>query len=128
MKRTFILAHREARNRAIVAIKEAPDGVAVTLSEPRRTSAENSLLHALIGDISEEHKWAGEYRDAETWKRLMVAAWCRVRGEPVQLLPAIDGEGFDMIPARTSALSKAECADLITFIQTFTSKHSRGKA
>ena len=91
----------------------------VTFSEPTRTLSENALLHALLGEVAATREWAGKKRDAEVWKRLLVAAWCRTRGEPVELLPAIDGHGVDILPARTSKLSKAECADLISYIQAW---------
>lgn len=74
------------------------------------------MLHALIGEIAQTEQWAGKHRDAEVWKRLLVASWCRARGEPIEILPALDGVGVDILPARTSRLSKAECADLIEFV------------
>ena len=119
MKQTFILAHDVARQRAAQAVQAAPDGFVVTINEPTRTLSENALLHALLGEVAASREWAGKKRDAEVWKRLLVAAWCRTRGEPVELLPAIDGHGVDILPARTSKLSKAECADLISYIQAW---------
>lgn len=122
-KATYILAHPTARQRAMEAVRTAPDGFVVTVSEPRRTMAENALLHALIGEVAATHEWAGKKRDVETWKRLMVAAWCRMRGEAMEILPALDGHGVDIVPARTSALSKSECADLITYVQAWQAEH-----
>ncbi len=91
----------------------------IRVSPETRSSSENSLLHALITDISRQMEWGGKRRDVEVWKRLLVASWCRVHGEAVELLPALDGHGFDIVPARTSKLTKAECADLITFVQAW---------
>jgi hypothetical protein len=116
MKQVFVLAHDQARQRALDAVGMAPAGYSVTLAEPRRSSAENNLLHALIDEISRKLEWAGKKRDPETWKRLLVAAWCRVHGESVEVLPALDGHGVDIVPARTSKLTRKECADLIEFI------------
>ena len=84
-----------------------------------RSSAENRMLHALIGEISRQKEWAGAKRDIECWKRLLTAAWCRTRGESVEILPALDGHGVDIVPARTSKLTKAECADLIGYVQAW---------
>jgi hypothetical protein len=123
MKRTIILSHPVARQRALDAVKEAPEGIVVTLAEPSRNSDQNALLHALIGEIASTHDWAGKKRDAEIWKRLLVAAWCRVRGESMEILPALDGHGVDIVPARTSGLSKSECADLISYIQAWQAEH-----
>ncbi len=93
------------------------------LEKEKRSDAENKLLHALIGEIAANVEWAGKKRDAETWKRLLVAAWCRTRGESVEILPALDGHGVDIVPQRTSKLNKAECADLIEFVQCWHAEH-----
>lgn len=88
----------------------------VSVKPETRTLAENALLHAIIAEIAANIQWAGKKHDAEVWKRLLVAAWCRVRGEPIEILPALDGNGVDIVPARTSKLTKKDCADLIEFI------------
>ena len=121
MRRTFILPIGRAN--ALECVRTAQDGFVVTVAEPTRNGEQNALLHALIGEIAERIEWAGKRRDAETWKRLLVAAWCRVRGEHMEILPALDGHGVDIVPARTSALSKKECADLISFIEAWAAEH-----
>jgi hypothetical protein len=80
-------------------------------------------LHALIGEISRQVEWAGKKQDAETWKRLLVAAWSREQGLSVEILPALDGHGVDIVPVRTSKLSRGECADLITYVQAWAASH-----
>lgn len=82
----------------------------------KRNTEQNAKLHAMLSEISAQIEWAGKKRDAETWKRLMVAAWCRARGEAVELLPALDGHGVDVVFRRTSELDKSECAELIEFV------------
>lgn len=114
--RTYILVHDTARRLAKACIDTAPDGYVCEIKAPTRSSQENRLLHALIGEVSRKLEWAGQKRDLETWKRLFVAAWCRAGGEHVEVLPALDGHGVDLVPARTSKLTKKECADLIEYI------------
>lgn len=115
-KQYFILAHDTARQMAMQAIRNAPDGWIVEVKQATRSLEENSLLHALITQISRTQEWAGKKHDVETWKRLLVAAWCRVHGSAVEILPALDGHGVDIVPVRTSKLTKKECADLIEYI------------
>lgn len=112
----FILANDSVKQRAIDAVGMAPEGYVCTVKEPTRSSAENNLLHALIDEIARKIEWAGQRRSPEIWKRLLVAAWCRTRGHSVEILPALDGHGVDIVPARTSKLSKGECAELIEYI------------
>lgn len=89
----------------------------------KRSNPQNRLLHALIADIAAQVEWAGAKREAEVWKRLLTAAWSRVHGQHVEVLPALDGHGVDLVPARTSKLTKAECADLCTFIEAWGAEH-----
>ena len=93
------------------------------LREETRSLAENAKLHALLGRISRQIEWAGKKRDSETWKRLLTAAWLRARGEPVEMLPALDGHGVEIVFRRTSELTRRECAELIEFILAWAAEH-----
>ena len=104
---------------SIKAMLMAGRRITVEVKEQKRSLAENNMLHAMLGEISRQVDWAGKKRDPETWKRLMTAAWCRASGEAVEFLPAIDGNGVDIVFRRTSDLSRSECADLISFIQAW---------
>lgn len=84
-----------------------------------RSLAENRMLHALLAEISRQVEWAGKKRDLETWKRLLTAAWTRARGEHIEMLPALDGLGVDIVFRRTSQLTRSECAELIEFVQAW---------
>ena len=97
--------------------------MSVELRQESRSPAENRLLHALLQQISREVEWAGKRRNVETWKRLLVAAWCRARGEHVELLPALDGHGVDVVFRRTSQLTRAECAELIEYVMAWCAEH-----
>lgn len=81
-----------------------------------RSDAQNKLLHAMLGDIAKQMDWAGKKRDIDTWKRLLTAAWLRARGESVELLPALDGHGVDVVFRHTSKLTRAECSELCEYI------------
>lgn len=84
-----------------------------------RNSAQNARLHARLTEIAQRHEWAGRKREMEVWKRLLVAAWLRARGESVEVLPALDGHGVDVVFRRTSELTKAECGELMEFIDAW---------
>lgn len=81
-----------------------------------RSGQQNRLLHALLQEIANKIEWAGRKRDPEVWKRLLTAAWLRARGEGVEVLPAIDGHGIDVVFRHTSKLTKAECSELTEFV------------
>lgn len=124
MTRMFVLAHDQARRNAASYAMTAPDGLVVTFKEATRNLEQNALLHALLTDVAAKHEWAGSKRGIETWKRLLTAAWLRARGESIELLPALDGHGVDVVFRRTSSLTKAECSELVEFIHAWTAMHT----
>ncbi len=89
----------------------------------RRNTAQNAKLHAELAEVAATVEWAGKRRDIEIWKRLMTAAWLRARGESVEVLPALDGHGIDVVFRRTSSLTKGECADLLEFVLAWKAEH-----
>ncbi len=117
--RTFILAHDMARTGVAGFAKAAPAGTVVEFREPARGSAINAALHAKLGEIAETREHAGRRWDIEVWKRLLVAAWCRATGEPVQYLPALDGQGIDIVWRRTSEMTQREMRELLSFIEAW---------
>jgi hypothetical protein len=122
-KRIFNLVHSEARRRAVACVAEAPEGHVVEVREPRRSGEQNAALHALLTEIATRCEWAGRRWDLEVWKRLMTAAWCRASGEPVTMLPALDGNGIDIVFRRTSSLTKRECSDLLEFVNAWAAEN-----
>ena len=129
-RRTFTLYEPVQAHKALMAlwptIKSmlfAGHRMVLTLAPATRSSEQNRKLHALIADVARQATWAGSKQDAETWKRLFVSAWCRATGEPVTILPALDGHGVDLVPRRTSKLTKDECGELIEYITAWAVEH-----
>lgn len=91
----------------------------VTIDEEQRNNEQNKLLHALLSDIAKQVSHAGMKWDVTVWKRLCTAAWLRERGASIQMIPAIDGKGIDVLYEPTSKLSKRKCAELILWVEAF---------
>lgn len=125
--RTAAQAETILRRAADWIKRRVSDGRAVvlTLEDERRNLEQNALLHALLTDISQRHEWAGRKRDIDTWKRLFVAAWCRTRGEQIEMLPALDGHGVDIVFRRTSKMSKSDVSELIDYVQAWDAQEQR---
>lgn len=84
-----------------------------------RSVEKNAHLHALLGEISKQKQWHGQYLDIETWKRLLVSAYERAKGRPAAMYPAIDGHGMDVVYRRTSYMSQEEIRDLIYYVEAW---------
>lgn len=126
MEQTIVLSGVGQAHDAITGVwKLAKAGIlaghrfVLTLKPETRSDPQNRKLHAMLGDISRQVQWAGAKLDIEVWKRLLVAAWTRAQGEQVEVLPAIDGHGVDIVFRRTSKLNKGEMAELIEFVSAW---------
>lgn len=82
----------------------------------KRSSEHSARLHATLAWISHNVPWAGEKRSTTMWKRLMTASWLRAKGEAVEVLPALDGHGIDVIYEHTSTMSGKQIAELLEYI------------
>lgn len=117
MKRTFILAHAEARKRAMESVQNAPDGYAVTISEPTRTLEQNSRLWASLTDVSQQVEWYGKKLAPEDWKHVFTASLRKL-----EVVPNLDGTGFVALGLSTSKMSKREISELLELIYAFGSE------
>jgi hypothetical protein len=95
----------------------------IVIKDLDRTSDQNRALHAMLTDIANQVEHAGKKWDVLIWKRLLTAAWLREAGEAPQMIPAIDGKGFDVIYERTSKLTVKQCASLLEWITAFAAEH-----
>lgn len=113
-KQYFILAHETARQMAIQAIRNAPDGWIVEVKERTRSIDQNSLLWALLTDVSRQVEWYGRKLDPEDWKHVFSSA---LRKQDV--VPNIEGNGFVVLGQSTSKMGKREFSDLVELIYSF---------
>ena len=116
----FRLVHQAARENAIQAIRQAPDGWVVKVTEPTRNLEQNALLHAELQELAANKKWCNMTLEVEQWKRLLTAAWMRATQQGgVLYVQAVDGHGMDVLYQRTSTLSKSQMTDLIEYIKAW---------
>lgn len=119
MKKTFILAHEQARRGAVAAVDAAPDGYVVTISEPKRTSGQNERFHAICGDIAKSGiPWAGKARTAVQWKVLLVSGHATATHEGSDMVPGLEGE-FVNLRESTALMSIKRGASLIEYATAF---------
>jgi hypothetical protein len=119
MKRIFMLVHDQARQNAIQAVKDAPEGYSVVIAEPRRTLAENAKFHAICSDIAKSSfQWAGKKRTAAQWKVLLVSAHAVATKESAEMVPGLEGEYVNLRES-TALMSVKRAASLIEYAIAF---------
>lgn len=118
-RRTIILAHNVARQRALAAIADAQEGWVLTLTPPKRSGDQNSKFHALCGDLSRsELTWAGKRRSTAQWKVLLVSGHAVATKEGAEMVPGIEGE-FVNLRESTAAMTKKRGSSLIEYTVAF---------
>jgi hypothetical protein len=116
-KRTFILAHDQARRNAVRFVAEAPVGYCVTVSEPTRNLEQNAAMWAMLTDVSEQVVWHGRRLGPESWKHIFTSSL-----KKQDVVPGLDG-GFVVLGQSTSTMTKREMSDLLELIQAFGAQH-----
>lgn len=119
MKLVYILAHAEARRRALDAVLDAPDGWRVTVQEIGRSGDQNAIFHALCNDAAKSgRQWAGAKRTAEQWKVLFVSGHAAATKQGAEMVPGLENE-FVNLRESTAAMGKARATSLIEYVMAW---------
>lgn len=112
----FVLLHypHHARDRAKMAIQNAPDGYICTITEPKRNLEQSAKFHALCNDISKQVPFAGSMRTPEQWKILLVSGHAAATKQGSEMVPGLEGE-FVNLRESTAAMGKARMSSLIEY-------------
>lgn len=114
MKKTFILVHKEARQRAAQAVAEAPDGYVVAVSEPTRSLEQNAAQWPYLEAFAQTKQlcingvmqWVTE----DDWKDVLTGCY-----EGEMRMAAFDGKMI-LLPQRTSKMGKKIFSDWMEFL------------
>lgn len=116
-RRTFILAHPEARRRALEAVRTAPDGYAVSVKPATRSLDQNAAQWPILDAFSKQLQWPingrMEWMQAEEWKDVLSAAF---KQEKARLAMGLDG-GVVMLGQRTSKMDKRTFSEWLEFLK-----------
>ena len=117
-RRTFVLANEAVRNRAIIALDEAPVGSRVEIKGPARSLDQNARFWAMLGDVSEQLAWHGQILSPEDWKLIFLSGL----KQEARIAPNIDNNGFVYLGRSSSDLSVAEFSDLFEIMEAFAAR------
>ena len=113
-KRTYRLAHAEARRRAAQDVATAPYGWCVTLSEPTRSLEQNAAQWPYLEGFARQKQLCingvMQYVTDDDWKDVLTGCW---NGET--RMAAFDGKVI-MLPQRTSSMGKKVFSDWLEFL------------
>lgn len=112
-RRVLVLAHSEARQRAVAAVQSAPAGYVVKISPPTRSLEANARMWAMLTEVSRQVDWYGRKLSPEEWKHVFSASL-----KKQDVVPGLDG-GFVVLGQSTSQMSVREMSDLQELIAAF---------
>jgi hypothetical protein len=115
---TVILNGSTERAKAVNWINRAPPGTSVTFKRNKRTLDQNSLLWALLTEVSQQVTWHGQKLAPEDWKDMFTASLRKAR-----VVPGIDPGSFVVLGLHTSDMDKEEMSNLIELILAFGAEH-----
>jgi hypothetical protein len=125
-KQVFVMAHTAARRNAMSAVMECPEKYIVEIKPPTKSLDQSAKYHAMFSDVAKQIPFMGSMRDLETWKRLLVDAFARIKaaeGDPVQgvgaIIPNLDGTGFVQLGVQTRKFSKRHASEFIEYLYAY---------
>ena len=129
-RRYFVLVHEAARDGAMRAIHEAPEGFVVEIKPPAKRREQEEKYHAMIGDIARQWQFMGRRMDADDAKRLLVDAFAKAMrdaGTPLhhdgRVVPSLDGQRVVQLGIQTSKFYKAEASEFIEFLNAWAAEN-----
>ncbi len=118
MKQIFNLVHPTARQRAVQAVMQAPEGYRVEIKERTRSLDQNALMWELLTSLSKQLQWPinGKMQtlSPEDWKDTLTASLHQEN----RITQGIRG-GFVMLGRSTSKMTVHQMTDLIDLIYAF---------
>lgn len=118
-KNSIILTSDYWRKAAHDMIRNAPDGMRVTVSKPTRTSEQSSKMWAMLTDISKQRKHGGRMWSKDQWK-LAFMRELNIESSP---MPSLDETEFIETKYSSRNLTIPEMSDMIELIYAYGAKH-----
>ena len=89
----------------------------LTITDLNRTLPQNSMFHAIIGQVAKQAKHMGAQWDAESWKRFLVDQWAQdTRHEPGRVVPSLDGKRVVQLGRQTREFTKDEASEFTDWL------------
>jgi hypothetical protein len=113
-RQTVTIQSPEDRDQIARWARNVEPGTVVTFRKKSRSTEQNSKLHAMLGEVSKQVCWVGQYLDIEDWKDMFTASLRHAR-----VVPGIDKGTYVPLGMHTSTLTIEEMSSLIELIYAF---------
>jgi hypothetical protein len=118
-KQYFCLVNQQVREKAIQAIKTAPEGFLVEVKAKTRSLDQNARLWAMLKDVSHQVSWHGRKLSSTDWKHIFSSSL-----KKMDVVPNLENNGFVILGLSTSNMNIKEMIDLQELISAFGIEHN----
>jgi hypothetical protein len=122
-KQVFILAHPQARRKAMQAVAEAESGMRVEIKPRTRSTDQNALLHSYFSEVAKQSTWHGRKMTAVQWKTLFISGHSIATGLGSEMIPGLENE-FVNIRESSAAMSVTRMSSLIEYVQAWCAENN----
>ncbi|HDL8447469.1 TPA: recombination protein NinB [Yersinia enterocolitica] len=95
-KQIFFLRNEQVRRNLIAAINQLPlddhHPITIRITDFDRSLLQNSMFHALCGDVAKQALWMEKERNLVQWKTLFVSGHAMATGMGAEVVPGLEGE------------------------------------
>jgi hypothetical protein len=130
-KKSFILVHDMARQRAIEYVRLVPDGWSVLVRPPMKTRDQEEKYHSMLEDIAKQCQHLNMALDRETWKRLAIDQFRRetLKDPPccaeywarnqLSVIPSLDGSAVVVMGEQSRKFPRKVASVFIEWLYSF---------
>lgn len=113
-RRTVVIRTDADRKRVATWAAKVEAGTTVEFRKARRSLDQNALLWSRLSELSKAIEWHGQRMSPDDWKTVLTASLRQCR-----FVPGIDPGTVVPLGLRTSDMTVAEMAELLTLIEAF---------
>ena len=119
--RRYNIKNDKALQALLMHLRCRPQPFNIALSDgEKRSIDQNRRMWAMLNEVSKSATHQGQQYSAENWKVLFMIAM----GQELRLAPALDGNGLVPLSTRSSEMTIAEMADLMTFMEAWCAENN----
>jgi hypothetical protein len=82
-----------------------------------KSREQEEKYHAMLGEIAKQAQHLGSKWDAESWKRLLVQAFCKDSGLKTDVvIPNLSGDGIVQLGFQTRKFTKEQASEFVEWL------------
>jgi len=92
----------------------------IEIKQAEKSRDQEEKYHAMLGEIAQQAQHLGSKWDAESWKRLLVDAFCKQVGiKTGAIVPSLSGDGIVQLGFQTRKFTKEQASEFVEFLHAW---------